>query len=67
MYHHFGDQKRLFLTVLQQIDTEKDDRMTEISMRETDTWVAFTGRCRTYLQMATEPEIQLFNSNYSPI
>ncbi|MDC9614613.1 TetR/AcrR family transcriptional regulator [Xenorhabdus khoisanae] len=58
LYHHFGDKKGLFLTVLQQIDTEMDARLAEISIRETDIWTAFTNRCHAYLKMAIEPEIQ---------
>ncbi|PHM39421.1 hypothetical protein Xmau_02763 [Xenorhabdus mauleonii] len=58
LYHHFGDKKGLFLAVLQQIDAEMDDRLKEISKRETDNWTAFTRRCHAYLAMAIEPEIQ---------
>ncbi|MDX7988299.1 TetR/AcrR family transcriptional regulator [Xenorhabdus sp. 12] len=58
LYHHFGDKKGLFLAVLQQIDAEMDDRLNEISKRETDSWAVFTLRCHAYLKMAIEPEIQ---------
>ena len=58
LYHHFGDKKGLLLAVVEQIDAEMDDRLQTISERADDLWDGFRGRCRAYLEMALEPEIQ---------
>ncbi|WP_219114254.1 TetR/AcrR family transcriptional regulator [Janthinobacterium sp. UMAB-56] len=58
LYHHFGDKKGLLLAVVEQIDTEMDDRLQTISERADDLWEGFRSRCRAYLEMALEPEIQ---------
>lgn len=58
LYHHFGDKKGLLAAVVEQIDGEVDQRLNAISAHAADPWDAFRGRCRSYLQMATEPEIR---------
>jgi len=58
LYHHFGDKKGLLAAVVEQIDGEVDQRLNAISTHAADPWDAFRGRCRSYLQMATEPEIR---------
>ncbi|APA68182.1 TetR/AcrR family transcriptional regulator [Janthinobacterium sp. 1_2014MBL_MicDiv] len=58
LYHHFGDKKGLLLAVVEQIDAEMDDRLQTISERADDPWEGFRSRCRAYLEMALEPEIQ---------
>ncbi|MEQ1977487.1 TetR/AcrR family transcriptional regulator [Xenorhabdus sp. SGI240] len=58
LYHHFGDKKGLLVAVVAQIDTEMDARLRDISDSTTDAWTGFRNRCRAYLEMAQEPEIQ---------
>ena len=58
LYHHFGDKKGLLLAVVEQIDAEMDGRLQAISDSAGDLWEGFRHRCRAYLEMALEPEIQ---------
>lgn len=58
LYHHFGDKKGLLAAVVEQIDAEMDDRLQAISDTAHDAWEGFRSRCRAYLEMALEPEIQ---------
>src|SRR5471032_1250325 len=58
LYHHFGDKKGLLTAVVEQIDAETDDRLQAISDSAGDPWEGFSSRCRAYLEMALEPEIQ---------
>lgn len=58
LYHHFGDKKGLLAAVIAQIDAEMDARLHAISDTASDPWDGFRHRCRAYLEMAREPEIQ---------
>ncbi|PZP70913.1 MAG: TetR family transcriptional regulator [Stenotrophomonas maltophilia] len=58
LYHHFGDKKGLLAAVVAQLDAETDLRLQAISDRAGDAWDGFVQRCRAYLEMALEPEIQ---------
>ncbi|WP_025807473.1 TetR/AcrR family transcriptional regulator [Pseudomonas chlororaphis] len=58
LYHHFGDKKGLLVAVVEQLDAEMDQRLEAISRGTDDLWGAFVRRCRTYLEMAQEAEIQ---------
>jgi AcrR family transcriptional regulator len=58
LYHHFGDKKGLLAAVVEQIDAETDARLQAISTAASDPWSGFQQRCRAYLDMALEPEIQ---------
>ncbi|ASY79885.1 TetR family transcriptional regulator [Pectobacterium polaris] len=58
LYHHFGDKKGLLAAVVEQIDAEMDERLQVISDTAEDGWEGFRRRCRAYLEMALEPEIQ---------
>lgn len=58
LYHHFGDKKGLLAAVVAQIDAETDQRLQAISDTAEDAWEGFRRRCRAYLEMALEPEIQ---------
>ncbi|TDF86198.1 TetR/AcrR family transcriptional regulator [Pseudomonas sp. H9] len=58
LYHHFGDKKGLLAAVVAQIDSEMDARLQALSDAHCDPWLGFTSRCRAYLEMAREPEIQ---------
>lgn len=58
LYHHFGDKKGLLAAVVEQIDAETDQRLQAISDAAEDAWEGFRSRCRAYLEMALEPEIQ---------
>lgn len=58
LYHHFGDKKGLLAAVVAQLDAETDRRLQAISDSADDAWHGFVQRCRAYLQMALEPEIQ---------
>ncbi|MCE5168367.1 TetR/AcrR family transcriptional regulator [Paenibacillus profundus] len=58
LYHHFGDKKGLLEAVVKEIDAEMDSRLGRISDAAEGNWEGFVGRCRAYLAMALEPEIQ---------
>ena len=58
LYHHFGDKKGLLAAVVAQLDAETDLRLQAISDGADDAWDGFVQRCRAYLEMALEPEIQ---------
>lgn len=58
LYHHFGDKKGLLAAAVEQIDAEMDLRLQAISDAADDEWEGFRSRCRAYLEMALEPEIQ---------
>ncbi|UDM62322.1 TetR/AcrR family transcriptional regulator [Pseudoalteromonas piscicida] len=58
LYHHFGNKKGLFYAVVQQLDSEMDLRLRGIERSETSPQQALLKRAETYLDMATEPEIQ---------
>ncbi|WAI82006.1 MULTISPECIES: TetR/AcrR family transcriptional regulator [Achromobacter] len=58
LYHHFGDKKGLLAAVVEQIDADMDQRLQAISDSASDPWEGFRSRCRAYLEMALEPEIQ---------
>lgn len=58
LYHHFGDKKGLLAAVVDEIDQEMDSRLHDISNAAATSWEGFVGRCRAYIEMAIEPEIQ---------
>lgn len=58
LYHHFGDKKGLLIAVVAQIDAEMDARLQAISDDAGDAWEGFRNRCRAYLEMAQELDIQ---------
>lgn len=58
LYHHFGDKKGLLAAVVAQLDSEMDERLQQISARAENPWDGFCERCRAYLRMAQDPEIQ---------
>jgi len=58
LYHHFGDKKGLLAAVVDEIDQEMDNRLHDISNAAATSWEGFVGRCRAYIKMAIEPEIQ---------
>ncbi|KIU52282.1 TetR family transcriptional regulator [Pseudomonas sp. 1239] len=58
LYHHFGDKKGLLAAVVAQIDGEMDERLKAISDNAKSPWQGLRERCRAYLRMALEPEIQ---------
>lgn len=58
LYHHFGDKKGLLAAVVEQLDAEMDVRLRAITDTAEDDWEGFRQRCRAYLEMALEPELQ---------
>lgn len=58
LYHHFGDKQGLLAAVVEQIDSEMDERLEAVSAAIDDPWQGFAQRCRAYLEMAQETEIQ---------
>lgn len=58
IYHHFGDKKGLLEAVVKEIDMEMDNKLGEVSDEAEGEWEGFVGRCRAYLTMALNPEIQ---------
>ena len=58
LYHHFGDKQGLLAAVAAELDQEMDQRLQRISDAAPDAWTALRERCRAWLRMATEPEIQ---------
>ena len=58
LYHHFGDKKGLLAAVVAQLDGEMDASLQRISEQAVDPWEGFCERCRVYLRMAQDPEVQ---------
>ncbi|WP_377864027.1 TetR/AcrR family transcriptional regulator [Bacillus sp. R86525] len=58
IYHHFGDKKGLLEAVVKEIDMEMDNKLGKVSDEAAGKWEGFVGRCRAYLTMALNPEIQ---------
>ncbi|MGH2419752.1 TetR/AcrR family transcriptional regulator [Pseudomonas sp. C 49-2] len=58
LYHHFGDKKGLLAAVVGQLDSEMDARLQRISDEAEAPWSGFCERCRAYLRMAQDDEIQ---------
>lgn len=58
LYHHFGDKKGLLAAVVAQLDSEMDEHLQRISAQAIEPWSGFCERCRAYLRMAQDPEIQ---------
>ena len=58
LYHHFGDKKGLLAAVVAEIDAEMDARLQGISDQAQEPWSGFCERCRAYLRMAQDGEIQ---------
>ncbi|WP_219267614.1 TetR/AcrR family transcriptional regulator [Pseudomonas sp. Xaverov 259] len=58
LYHHFGDKKGLLAAVVAQLDAEMDARLQGISDQAQEPWSGFCERCRAYLRMAQDGEIQ---------
>lgn len=58
LYHHFGDKKGLLAAVVEQLDAEMDERLRVITDTAENAWDGFRQRCRGYLEMSLEPEIQ---------
>lgn len=58
LYHHFGDKKGLLAAVVAEIDAQMDARLQGISDQAQEPWSGFCERCRAYLRMAQDGEIQ---------
>lgn len=58
LYHHFGDKKGLLAAVVEQLDSEMDAHLQRLSDEASDSWSGFCERCRAYLRMAQDAEIQ---------
>jgi len=58
LYHHFGDKKGLLAAVVAQLDGEMDAHLQRLSDEASDPWSGFCERCRAYLRMAQDAEIQ---------
>ncbi|MCU5459440.1 TetR/AcrR family transcriptional regulator [Bacillus cereus] len=58
IYHHFGDKKGLLEAVVKEIDMEMDNKLRKVSDEAEGKWEGFVWRCRAYLSMALNPEIQ---------
>lgn len=58
LYHHFGNKEGLLLAVIEQIESEVGERLQAVSDAAPSLWEGFRSRCRTYLELALEPEIR---------
>ena len=58
LYHHFGDKKGLLAAVGAPLDGEMDAHLQRLSDEASDPWSGFCERCRAYLRMAQDAEIQ---------
>ena len=58
LYHHFGDKKGLLQAVVQQVDAELDVQLAEVFEQAASPWEGFKGRCRMFLEMALQVEVQ---------
>ena len=58
LYHHFGGKQGLLVAVIEQIEAEVGARLDAVSSAAPSPWEGFCQRCRTYLELALEPEIR---------
>lgn len=58
LYHHFGGKEGLLIAVIGQIESEIAERLRLVAEAAPTPWEGFRRRCRTYLEMAMEPEIR---------
>ncbi|MDO6527606.1 TetR/AcrR family transcriptional regulator [Motilimonas sp. 1_MG-2023] len=58
LYHHFGNKKGLFYAVVQLIDNEMDAKLIAVESRANSPKEALIRRVETYLEMASEQEVQ---------
>ena len=58
LYHHFGSKQGLLVAVIEQIEAEVGLRLDAVSASAPNLWEGFRSRCRTYLELALEPEIR---------
>lgn len=58
LYHHFGSKEGLLVAVINQIEEEVGARLQAVSDGAPSPWEGFRRRCRTYLELALEPEIR---------
>lgn len=58
LYHHFGGKEGLLIGVIEQIEIEVGTRLRLVSEAAPTPWEGFRRRCRTYLELALEPEIR---------
>ncbi|MBA4108878.1 MAG: TetR family transcriptional regulator [Leptothrix sp. (in: Bacteria)] len=58
LYHHFGSKEGLLVAVINQIEEEVGARLQAVSDAAPTAWEGFRRRCRTYLELALEPEIR---------
>lgn len=58
LYHHFGNKEGLLIAVIEQIEAEVGERLQAVSDAAPSLWEGFRRRCRTYLELALEPEIR---------
>lgn len=58
LYHHFGGKEGLLTAVIEQIEIEVGVRLQAVSEAAPTPWDGFRRRCRTYLELALEPEIR---------
>ena len=58
LYHHFGEKQGLLAAVGAPLDGEMDAHLQRLSDEASDPWSGFCERCRAYLRMAQDAEIQ---------
>ncbi|UKE47839.1 TetR/AcrR family transcriptional regulator [Xanthomonas cerealis] len=58
LYHHFASKEGLLTAVIEQIEVEVGARLQAVSDTAPSPWEGFRRRCRTYLELALEPEIR---------
>lgn len=58
LYHHFGSKQGLLTAVIEQIEAEVGERLRAVSDAAPTPWEGLRRRCRTYLELALDPEIR---------
>lgn len=58
LYHHFDGKRGLLEAVIAEIDAEMTARLVQIYDQSATRWEGFINELVSYVQMATEPEIQ---------
>ncbi len=58
LYHHFGSKQGLLAAVIGQIEAEVGERLRAVSDAAPTPWEGLRRRCRTYLELALDPEIR---------
>lgn len=57
LYHHFAGKVDLFRAVLEEVQQEVAERVTETAAAQAESWAQLTSGCQAFLIASTDPDI----------